>query len=663
MSSVDVKPAQQGVARGPGLHGSLLTQKILLACILAIAVVAVYYPVHRQPFANYDDADYVFENVHVEAGLHWATVRWALTTQAAANWFPLTWISHALDTQLFGLNPAGPHDVNVLFQIVNALLLFWVLQRATGFVGRSWMVAALFALHPINVESVAWIAERKNLLSMFFFLLTLAAYRWYAQRPRGARYLVVALLFACGLMSKPQVITLPFVLLLWDYWPLERIAFRSSPFALRQNLSSEISGEQVRTNRQELPSGEKRIAKSELRVLIWEKVPLLSLCGASAWLTLRAQAAGGATSTYAPSLRLENALISYARYVGKAFWPSHLALFYPYPLKPYSLWQVSLAVLVLLAITVGVVFARQRRYLTVGWLWFLGTLVPMIGVVQVGTQAIADRYAYLPFVGLFIMVCWLAGELFSGQRVAGPELAAGHGLMAQSRSCNKLLGAASIAVLVALGLVSHRQVGFWNDHITLWTHTLAVTNNNWTAENNLGTALLKLGRPEEAISHFRAAAALDPTDPNSILNIGIYEQMHGHLRAAVAEYTKATDLARNMRTKSLAYNNLAYAYKDLGDLAAAKANLERAVEVDPNFAAGWISLGLIEQRMGEAGQAATSYSRSLRIRPTDYGYLLLAAALEQSGNRQQANEARQKALMLSNNIQGAQGYADKLLAQ
>ena len=644
MSSVDVKPAQQGVACGPGLRGSLLTQKILLACVLAIAVVAVYYPVHRQPFANYDDADYVFENVHVEAGLHWATVRWALTTQAAANWFPLTWISHALDTQLFGLNPAGPHDVNVLFQVVNALLLFWVLQRATGFVGRSWMVAALFALHPINVESVAWIAERKNVLSMFFFLLTLAAYRWYAQRPRGARYLVVALLFACGLMSKPQVITLPFVLLLWDYWPLERMSFREKT---QPNAAAQAGA----------------IPPRNLPDLIWEKVPLLSLCGASAWLTLRAQAAGGATSTYAPSLRLENALISYARYLGKAFWPSHLALFYPYPLKPYSLWQVGLAALALLAITVGVVLARQRRYLTVGWLWFLGTLVPMIGVVQVGTQAMADRYAYLPFVGLFIMVCWLAGELFSGQMVAGPERAAGHSLMPQSRSSNKLLGTVSVGALLALALVSHRQVRFWNDHITLWSHTLSVTSNNWTAENNLGTALLKLGQPEEAISHFRAAAALDPTDPNSILNIAIYEQMHGQLHAAIADEKKATELARNIRTKSLAYNNLAYAYKDLGDLAAAKANLQRAVEVDPDFAAGWISLGLIEQRMGEAGQAATSYSRSLQISPTDYGYLLLAAALEQSGNRQQANEARQKALMLSNNIQGAQRYADKLLAQ
>jgi len=362
-------------------------------------------------------------------------------------------------------------------------------------------------------------------------------------------------------------------------------------------------------------------------------------------------------------LRVENALVSYMRYIEKAFWPSRLALFYPYPLKPYPLWQVGLAALALLAITAGVAFARRRRYLTVGWLWFLGTLVPMIGVVQVGTQAMADRYAYLPFVGLFIMVCWLLADLFSGQMTAGTEHPAGYVPAGQVRSSNRLLGATSIGVLLALGLVSHRQVGYWNDHITLWTHTLAVTSDNWTAENNLGTALLKLGRTEEAIPHFRAATALDPTDPNSILNIGIYEQMHGHLRAAIAEYTKATGLARNTRTRSLAYNNLGYAYKDLGDLAAAKTSFQHAVEADPEFSAGWISLGLVEQRMGEARQAVGSYSRALQLHPSDFGYLLLAAALEQTGNRQQADDARQKAVMLSNNIAAAQRYAAKLLAQ
>jgi protein O-mannosyl-transferase len=629
MTSVDLKPAQQ--TRTAGRFASPLTQKIFLGLVLAVAVVAVYYPVHWQPFANYDDADYVTDNFHVKAGLHWSTVKWALTARDAANWHPVTWISHALDTQMFDLNPAGPHDVNVLFHIVNVLLLFWMLQRATGFVGRSWMVAALFALHPVNVETVAWIAERKNLLSMFFLLLTLAAYRWYARKPQLSRYLVVAVLFALGLMSKPQVITLPFVLLLWDYWPLGRLALRPSPSTLRQNSSGAISGEQ-------------RTANSAWRWLLLEKLPLLALSAASAVLTVNAQAGGGATSYYGHVLRLENALVSYARYLGKAFWPSRLALFYPYPLKPYPLWQLCGAAFILLAITLAVALAYRRRYLTVGWLWFLGTLVPMIGVVQVGTQAMADRYAYLPFVGLFIMVCWLVAEW-----------------VAQMHLSPVLLRTASMVVLLSLALVSHRQVGFWNDHITLWTHVLEVTNNNWVGENNLGTALLKTGRMEEAIPHFRAAAALNPTDPNSTMNIGTYEQAHGNLPAAIELYRKAAEMARNPKVKARAYNNLGYAYKDIGDLADARSSLQSAVAVDPEFVGAWISLGLVAQRAGDLPLAISSYSRAIQIHPSDFGYLLLAGALEASGDRTQAASARQKAARLSDNLITAQHYTDKLL--
>ena len=631
MTSVDLKPAQQ--TRTPGRFASPLTHKIFLGVVLAVAVVAVYYPVHWQPFANYDDADYVTDNFHVKAGLHWSTVKWALTARDAANWHPVTWISHALDTQMFDLNPAGPHDVNVLFHIVNVLLLFWMLQRATGFVGRSWMVAALFALHPVNVETVAWIAERKNLLSMFFLLLTLAAYRWYARKPQLSRYLVVAVLFALGLMSKPQVITLPFVLLLWDYWPLGRLALRPSPSTLRQNSSGAISGEQ-------------RTANSAWRWLLLEKLPLLALSAASAVLTVNAQAGGGATSYYGHVLRLENALVSYARYLGKAFWPSRLALFYPYPLKPYPLWQLCGAAFILLAITLAVALAYRRRYLTVGWLWFLGTLVPMIGVVQVGTQAMADRYAYLPFVGLFIMVCWLVAEW-----------------VAQMHLSPVLLRTASMVVLLSLALVSHRQVGFWNDHITLWTHVLEVTNNNWVGENNLGTALLKTGRMEEAIPHFRAAAALNPTDPNSTMNIGTYEQAHGNLPAAIELYRKAAEMARNPKVKARAYNNLGYAYKDIGDLADARSSLQSAVAVDPEFVGAWISLGLVAQRAGDLPLAISSYSRAIQIHPSDFGYLLLAGALEASGDRTQAASARQKAARLSDNLITAQHYTDKLLGR
>jgi protein O-mannosyl-transferase len=625
MTSVDLKPAQQ--TRAAGRFASPLTQKIFLGLVLAVAVVAVYYPVHRQPFANYDDADYVTDNFHVKAGLHWTTVKWALTARDAANWHPVTWISHALDTSLFDLNPAGPHDVNVLLHILNALLLFWVLQRATGFVGRSWMVAALFALHPVNVETVAWIAERKNLLSMFFLLLTLAAYRWYARKPQLSRYLVVAVLFALGLMSKPQVITLPFVLLLWDYWPLERLSFGAKARA------------------EDVASAATAIPPRSLSALLLEKVPLLALSAASAVLTVNAQAGGGATSYYGHVLRLENALVSYARYLGKAFWPSRLALFYPYPLNPYPLLQVCGAACILLAITLAVALAYRRRYLAVGWLWFLGTLVPMIGLVQVGTQAMADRYAYLSFVGLFIMVCWLVAD-WTGQMHLSPVF----------------LRTASVVVLLSLALVSHRQVGFWNDHITLWTHVLEVTNNNWVGENNLGTALLKTGRMEDAIPHFRAAAALDPTDPNSTMNIGTYEQAHGNLPAAIDLYKKAAEMARNPKVKARAYNNLGYAYKDIGDFADARSSLQSAVAVDPEFVGAWISLGLVAQRAGDLPMAISSYSRATQIHPSDFGYLLLAGALEASGDRSQAASARQKAALLSDDLLTAQHYADKLLA-
>jgi len=667
VTSVDLKTAQQSHAPARTQRFSPRVQKLLLGFLLAIAVVAVYYPVHSQPFANYDDPDYVSDNFHVRAGLTWKTIKWAMTTRDAANWHPVTWLSHALDVQLFGVDPAGPHDVNVVLHIVNALLLFWILQRATGYVGRSWMVAALFALHPINVESVAWVAERKNLLSMFFFLLALGAYRWYATAAdsddaklhgsRGLSFLLVAVLFALGLMSKPQVITFPFVLLLWDYWPLGRIAFRALPFTLRQNGSIGSSGEK-RIEKSEERSGERRReprlaqkmgepgapANSEWRSLLWEKLPLLGLCLISALLTLNAQAAGGARSYYPRSMRLENAFVSYVRYLAKAFWPSHLALFYPYSLKPYSVLTVAACAVLLLGITAVVALAYRRPYLTVGWLWFLGTLVPMIGLVQVGTQAMADRYAYLPFIGLFIMVCWLVADWAAQVRVP---------LMA--------MRAISVVVLAALGLVSHRQVGFWNDHITLWTHTLDVTHDNWVAENNLGTALLKKARVEEAIPHFRAAVRLDPSDPNSTLNIGTYEQMHGDLPAAIKSYKAAAALARNPETRAKAYNNLGYAYKGVGDFINARDSFEKAVEAAPEFSGAWISLGLMAQRTADPALAVTAYSRALQIYPSDFGYLLLAGALDETGDRAQAAAARQQAQKRSRDLGAAERYAHELL--
>ncbi|MGB8889043.1 MAG: tetratricopeptide repeat protein [Candidatus Korobacteraceae bacterium] len=623
MASVDLTPAKQGHSR---LAASPRKQSILHGLLLIIAIVAVYFPVHAQPFANFDDADYVFDNFHVRSGLNWNTVHWAFVTWDAANWHPLTWLSHALDAQIFGMDPAGPHDVNVLFHVLNALLLFWVLQRATGYVGRSWMVAALFALHPINVESVAWIAERKNLLSMFFLLLTLGAYRWYARQPRDSRYVVVAALFAMGLMSKPQVITLPFLLLLWDYWPLQRFSFAGDEAAA--------------------PTGaEPAIPRKPLSYLIWEKVPLLGLCVASAYITMRAQQASGATSSYAASIRLGNAIVSYARYVENAFWPLRLSVFYPYPGNSLKAWQVGGAFLFLLAVTAWVIYARRRRYLPVGWFWFLGTLVPMIGLVQVGTQAMADRYAYLPLVGLFLMICWGVADWASEKQVPAA-----------------VLPSVSAVILLALMPVTYRQVRYWNDHITLWTHALQVTNNNWLAENNLGTALLKAGSMEAAVPHFRAAAALNPSDPNVNLNLGTYEQSRGNLPGAIERYKAAATAARNSKLKARAYNNLGYAYRDLGDYPDALDSFEQAVKWNPEFGSYWVSLGVTEQKSGDLTKAIAAYSQGMQIQPSDFGYLLLARALQESGQTLPAQEATRKAEQLSPNIDRAQQTADRLLS-
>jgi len=448
----------------------------------------------------------------------------------------LTWLSHALDCQIFEGNAGGHHAMNLAFHTLNVLLLFWVLRRATGSSERSFMVAALFAIHPINVESVVWISERKNVLSMLFFLLALGAYRWYASQPGLRRYLLVALLYCLGLMAKPQVITLPFVLLLWDYWPLGRLALRPSPSALRRNSSGEISGE-------------KRTANSEWRWLLLEKLPLLALSAASAAVTMRLQAAGGAVVEYALPLRLGNAIFSYVRYLAKAAWPSRLTILYPYPVSGIGIWKVSAALVFLVAISAIVIEKRNRGYLPVGWFWFLGTLVPMIGLVQVGPQAIADRYAYLSFVGLFIMVCWGVADWFQ-----------------QVRWSPNILRAGSVAVLLVLSAVTYRQIGYWRDSMTLWSHALQVTNDNWVADDKKGELLIAQGKVEEGMPYFYRAVALAPDDPFTNLTIGSYEQKQGRLREAIERYKKVINVARTSRVIKLqAFNSMCYAYRGLGD--------------------------------------------------------------------------------------------------
>ena len=511
---------------------------ILLSLLLIIPTVALYYPVHTHAFSRLDDYMYVVDNVHVHDGLSWKTVVWAFTALNMANWIPLSWLSHALDYQLFGLNPAGHHLVNVALHALDVVLLFWVLKRATGYTARSFMVAALFALHPMNVEPVVWVAERKTMLSMVFFLLALEAYRRYARELRPGPFRWVVVLFALGLMAKPQVITLPFVLLLWDYWPLQRMF---------------PSGGSTPVPPETYPA-------QSFAELIKEKVPLLILCGMGALMTLATQ--GTARPQYQPplALRLGNAIVSYITYIGKAFWPTAMAPEYPYP-SNLQTWQVLGALLLLLVITALVLAARRYRYLVVGWFWFLGTLVPTIGLVQVGQQARADRYTYGSYLGLFIMACWGLADWAKQRRLSTAWLAS-----------------ASAVVLLALSMVTHRQIGYWRDEITIWSHASQVVSHHWLAEQNLGAALSREGKMDQARTHFLAAIAIKPDDTKAMIGAAYCEQKLGDPRDAIAQYKQAL-LDYNLldEDRKAVLMNMALSYRALGDIANAQRYYDQAM--------------------------------------------------------------------------------------
>jgi tetratricopeptide (TPR) repeat protein len=528
-----------------GNNNSFLSRKNLLyLALLAIATAALYFPVRTHPFFNPDDAVYVTENNHVKSGLTPETLVWAFRSHYI-NWHPLTWISHAADFQLFGLDPAGHHLMNVFFHVLNALLLYWVLQRATGYMGRSFMVAALFALHPINVESVAWIAERKTLLSTTFFLLALGAYRWYVERPREGRYWVVAGLFAAALLAKPQVIAFPFLLLLWDYWPLKRFFLSNGP----QNVFA-------------------RIPWREVFPLVKEKLTLFFFAAADALMTLNAQ---GVTShdyrTYSLLVRLNNAIVSYVRYIGKAFWPIHLAPCYPHPGQTLPVWQVIASLAILIAITLFVIRNLDEQYLAVGWFWFLGCMVPMIGIVQVGDQAMADRYAYQPFIGLFIMFCW--GITAAWKKLSLPALA---------------LPVCGAVPLLCAVLVTHRQIDYWQDDRTLWSHALSVVGETSIVDYHLGEFAAATGNESDAIAYFRKAFALAPQEAYVNLQLGWYQYKHHNFAAALPYYENALKAPgyQPLAVKA-AYKGMALAYRGLGDSenASKYEELEKKVNIPP----------------------------------------------------------------------------------
>jgi Flp pilus assembly protein TadD len=581
-----------GVAdRGLPEGGDRLTALVGLA--LVAATLAVFGPACANQFINYDDPQYVTDNPNVLAGLSRESTRWALTSTEVFNWHPLTWISLQLDCTLYRLRPWGYHLTNVLLHAANTLLLFLALRRLTGVVWPSALVAALFAVHPLHVESVAWVAERKDVLSTFFGLLALAAYARYVERPGLGRYLVVALALALSLMAKPMLVTLPALFLLLDYWPLGRLRFGQSVAA--------------RT----IPA-----APAALALVLGEKLPLFILAAASSLLTVIAQHQGGAMQSLGAiplNQRAGNAVVSYLRYLGQALWPGGLAPFYPHPLGTLPAWQVAAAAGLLVGITALVLaVARRRPYLAVGWLWYLGTLVPVIGLVQAGYQGWADRYTYVPLIGVFVMLAWGLADLVAWRPVLR----------------GKLVLAIAVALL-ACAVLTVRQIGFWHDSRSLWEQALRVTDNNYLAETNVGVLAMD-SAPEKAEEHLRSAVRINPDYPRPYLSLGLLLERQGRIDDAISCYAQSLEKDPHQPgTRSV----LAMALWKQGKLEEAIGQLSEATRLGPEVAEAHYHLAFALVRAGRLEEAVVACRRCVQLQPRNRKYRQeLANLLREQGD-------------------------------
>lgn len=510
---------------------------VLGVCVFLAAITwFVFGQTRAFQFINFDDNEYVFKNAQVARGLTMEGIAWAFTHVYAANWHPLTWLSHMVDAQLYGLNPGGHHLTNVVLHGATAVLLFLVLRNMTGAPWRSAFVAAVFAIHPLRVESVAWVAERKDVLSGLFLVLALGAYVRYARQPSGARYGMVMLLFALGLMCKPMLVTLPVVLLALDYWPLNRLN----------------------------PTGAGTKNVPGPRKLVLEKLPLLALAAASSLATLFAQqAALQPLATVPLVVRIGNALMSGVVYLYQAFWPSCLAALYPFAIDQVGPGKVLLALAVLAGISVAVFRFRRHRYLVTGWLWYSVMLAPVIGILQVGSQAHADRYTYLPHIGLYLLLTWAAADLIE-----------------RRRPLRSVRGALSIVIVLTLAFAARIQTSYWQNSESLWRRALACTSRNSGAEQNLGQAIYEKGNVEEAMVHFQNALRIDPSQAS----------VHSALGVALLEMGRADQSLISLRT---------------------------ALEIDPNDADAHYNIGNTLLRLGHAREAVAQYSRALEINADD----------------------------------------------
>jgi len=610
------------------------TAPIWIGLLLVAATVAAFWRVLGCDFIDFDDPDYFSSNIHVRTGLSLSNVIWAFTTSHGANWHPLTWLSLMLDAELFGQGPLGPHLTNLLLHAANTGLLFLLLRRLTGATWRSAAVAALFALHPLHVESVAWVSERKDVLSAFFGLLSLWAYGCYAQtaghggcqvtsdtapaasplsRPPSHLYWLAVIFLALGLMSKPMLVTWPLVMLLLDWWPLQRVS------SVECRVSSDVNAPAKRSTR-----------NFQVSALIREKWPFFVLSAASCVVTFMVQQEGGALTAlmkYPLPARLGNVVVSYARYLGKTLWPVGLANPYPHP----GLWPPGL-VLFALALVIGLCVAalrlgRRFPFVPVGWFWFAATLVPVIGLVQVGTQSMADRYTYLPLIGVFMVAAWGVDALCTRWRV--PRL---------------FVVLLTATVLSACAWRTRDQLSYWQNDEALFRHTLAVTENNYLACVNLGTWLSKSGQIPEAMDLFHQALQMNPDDPNVLYNLGNAFAKIGDWDEAIANYRRALQITPDQAD---ILDNLGFALAARQQYAAAITNFHAALKLDPESASAHNNLAtvlFVEQRFEEAAQ---QYRQALRFAPDNAQiHANLGDTLVRLGRMAEAAQCYQAALGL-----------------
>ncbi len=635
---------------------------LIISLLLIIAAFTAFWQVTHSDFITLDDTAYVTENTHVQDGLTVEGILWAFTTGHAGYWHPLTWISHMVDVQLFGLQPGWHHLTNLLFHLASTLLLFFGLHRMTKALWQSAFVAALFALHPLHVESVAWVAERKDVLSTFFWMLTMGMYVSYVARPGLTRYLTLLLCFALGLMAKPMLVTLPFVLLLLDYWPLQRLEQKKPPQEVRKSLSKDKTTLPVKAPVQPVDHW------PSIRPLLIEKIPLFALTVLFSIVTYFAQRHGGAVASLevlTPGARIANAFVSYIAYVVKMLWPTNLAVFYPHP-RWWPLWQVLGSVVLLIAITVlAIRGAKKRPYAAVGWLWYVGTLVPVIGVVQVGAQALADRFTYIPLVGLFIIVAWAVPELLKKWPYRKEAL------IALSALC-----------LVCLFLVTWRQVGYWRNSIALYDHAVEVADGNTLIHDSRGAAYTNLGKYTQAIADFNKAIEINPRLAEAYDNRGVAYRLFGDYAQAIADLNKAIELNprygeayydRGVTYGSLgnreraiddfnkaielnprygeAYNNRGVAYGSLGNRERAIDDFNKAIELNPRYGEAYNNRGVAYGLFGNYAQAIADFNKAIELNPR-YGeaYYNRGAVFGSLGNRESAIDDIRAAARLGHEV-------------